>query len=185
MLLVSALIGLALTQSLLILGLLTLIASVGARPPFVPVPAEILPDIVRALEIRPGLVVCDLGCGDARVLAACSRAEPRASYVGVEKGIYPWLAAVMQSWKFGRTGNISVRRQNFFETDLAGFDRLFLYLYPDVNARLLPKLKKELGPGSLVVTCDFDFPGLRADSIIDLPGRSLERRGKRLLVYRF
>jgi hypothetical protein len=41
------------------------------RAPFIPIPAEILPSIVQALDLRDDSLVCDLGCGEGRVLLAC------------------------------------------------------------------------------------------------------------------
>jgi len=160
-------------------------ASVIRHPPFIPVPAEVLSEIVKALNIEPGSVVCDLGCGDARVLAAGFQSEPSASYIGVEKGLYPWWLAQRRIARLGRDLPVKVIRGDFRESDLSGVDRLFLYLFPDVMDSLLPKLAKELKKGCRVVSCDYGFSGRQPAAVIDLSRSGPGLRGKRLLVYGF
>jgi hypothetical protein len=45
---------------------------------------------------------------------------------------------------------IKIRRENFWEADLAGADVVFCYLYPDVMIKLAAKLTTDLKPGTVV-----------------------------------
>ena len=44
-----------------------------------------------------------------------------------------------------------------FEADLSGATVVALYLLPDLNLRLRPKLQKELKPGTRVISHAFDM----------------------------
>ena len=51
--------------------------------------------------------------------------------------------------------------QDLFQTDFSDADVVAVYLYPELNARLLPKFRKELRPGTRVVSHQFligDWP---------------------------
>ena len=155
-----------------------------ARAPFVPIPKEVLPEIVRALKIKAGDVIYDLGCGDGRVLAACYQSEPRANYTGIEKNFLAWTLAKKRFWFLGNPPNIKIFRKNFFQADLSAATRVFTYLFPKPMNELLPKFQKELRPGTRVVSCDFIFKEKESVEIIDLH-RSKNQLARRLYVYEF
>ena len=177
---------------LAVLALLLLFAFIGfvffsldallSHPPFVPVPKTAVPAIIEALDLKPGQRLYDLGCGDARVLIAAA-AAPGIQAVGIEKNLYPhWLAK--RAIRKASAKNIRIIRENFFKTDLRSADRLFLYLFPDVMKKILPKLSAELRPGVRVVSCDFIFKEKVPAEVIDL-GRTGPVIAKKLYVYDF
>jgi len=154
----------------------------ATRAPFVEIPKEILGDIVKAMDVQPGSVVYDLGSGDGRVLEACYRKEPKAMYIGIDKAIAPYVCA---RWKLRRIkdGHIRFLHKNFFKHDFSEATHIYVYLFPGLLKSLLPKLKKELKPGTKIVSCDFEFPEIEPEQIIDL-NRPKGKRGRRLYVYR-
>lgn len=64
-----------------------------------PVPKEILPTIIKALAIKKGSLVYDLGCGDGRVLVAAAKVQPQAQYLGIEKSFLPYFLARFNIWR--------------------------------------------------------------------------------------
>ncbi len=156
----------------------------ATRAPFVEIPKEILGDIVKALDVKPGSVVYDLGSGDGRVLVACYREQPDAKYVGIDKAIVPHVYAGLRlRWRKIPARNIKLLHKNFFRQDLSDATHVYVYLFPGLLKSLLPKLQKDLKPGTRVVSCDFEFPEeFKSVQLIDL-NRPKGKRGRRLYIY--
>lgn len=153
------------------------------KSPFVSVPKKLLPEIVKALELKEGSVVYDLGCGDGRVLLACYKECPNARYVGVDKNIVPYLFAKINLW-FGKVSNIKILRKNFFNCSFCDATHIFTYLSFEHMDGLFPILEKELRPGARLVSSDFFFKNKKPIDIIDLkrPENSIVRK---LYIYQF
>lgn len=163
-----------------IAGVLTFVyeLSLFTLPPFVPAPKSSLAAVVRALDLRPGLRVIDLGCGDGRVLETALAAVPGIAAAGVDRNHFPlWLARL----RLGRRAEL--RREDFFTTPLAGVDRVYLYCWPTVLEKLLPKFERELKPGARVVSADFALKNRPASRTIAVPGP--QKRVRTLYVYDF
>jgi SAM-dependent methyltransferase len=152
--------------------------------PFICIPGEVVPDIVKALEIDDESVVYDLGCGDGRVLVGCYKVNPRAKYVGVDKDFAALWRAKAELAKVKNPFNIEIIKEDIFASDIKNATHVFLYLYPKVLNRLLTKLKAELKKGTTVVTCDYFFEGMEPQKVIDL-NRPVNSLGRRLYVYKF
>lgn len=106
-------------------------------------------------EVGPQDVVFDLGCGDGRLVIAAAQRGARG--VGID--IDPSLVArsqenARQAEQLERT---EFRVGNLFETDLSKATVVMIYLLHSVNRRLLPKLRKELAPGTRLVSHSFDM----------------------------
>jgi hypothetical protein len=69
----------------------------------------------------------------------------------------------------GVTGRIKIRRADLFETDLRRATVVTLYLLPQLNERLRPKLFRELRPGARVVSNAFDMGEWKADRVLTFP----------------
>lgn len=121
-----------------------------------------------AVPMRPGQLLVDIGCGDGRVLRqARKRYGVRA--IGYELNLLAYLKAKLLCLGFR---DIKVRLRDFWTVDLSDADVVFCYLFPDVMRDLSAKLKSELKPGTVVVSCNFDLPGFCPDQVLR-PGNSL------------
>lgn len=116
--------------------------------PFVPSRKRSVEAMIKIARLKPGMVVYDLGCGDGRVLVEA--AKRGAKPVGIE--INPFLVI------FCRLKKLHVRWQNLWNADISEAHIVFVYLLPNHMKKLEQKLKKELQPGSLVVSNSFIFP---------------------------
>jgi SAM-dependent methyltransferase len=117
--------------------------------------------IRRALElskVRPGEIVYDLGAGDGRVLIVAAR-EFGARAVGIEIDPVHCAVAWLRAFFSGARGSVSIRREDFFKTDLEDADVVFAYLTSAHAARLQPLLDKQLRPGARVVAISADLKG--------------------------
>ncbi|MFA6522069.1 MAG: hypothetical protein WCT24_00535 [Patescibacteria group bacterium] len=153
------------------------------RAPFIPISKDVLPMIIDALELKEGSYLVDLGCGDARVIEAAWKKEPRARFLGVDNALAPIVMATLRLRKY-KASTITLKKQNIFKTDLTPISHVFTFLLPGLMDKILPKLEAELAPGTRVVSCDFQFSQRPADFIIDLH-RKDHQLGRTLYVYIF
>lgn len=123
---------------------------------YVPTPHEVVDRMLDEAKVRPTDVVYDLGCGDGRmVIAAAKRFGTRG--VGVDLDPARIREARANAKAAGVEKLVTFRVGDMFETDIREADVLLLYLLPELNRRLKPKLFAELKPGARVVSHDFDM----------------------------
>ena len=103
-------------------------------------------------------VVYDLGSGDGRIVIEAAR-KYGARGVGIE--LDPELNKTGDEERprrpESRTRSRFVRA-DFFKTDLSDATVVTLFLSPNINARLQPKLRRELKPGARIVSHRFPMP---------------------------
>ncbi len=152
--------------------------------PFVPVPTAALSEITKILEISENSTMYDLGCGDGKVLAACSKVQPKAEYFGYEISFAIFLLAWIRSFRQRKSSKIKIFRKNFFKDDLSGATHIFTYLMPKQMKKLEEKFEKELLKGTRLVSCTFPLQNKKPDKIINLnlPKYSIARK---LYVYNY
>lgn len=167
--------------AVIIIGLMYEWSLLVTGAPFICMPKPVLDPIVKALDLKDGSVLYDLGCGDGRVLEACALAHPHSKFKGIDKAkVAIWNA----KWRLRKRKEIKLLHKNFFKCDLSDATHVFTYLFPDLMNSLLPKLEKELKPGTRLVTCDFTFKDKKWAEEIDL-NRPKGTLGRKLYVYIF
>jgi hypothetical protein len=123
---------------------------------------------IEAVQMRPGQLLVDMGCGDGRVLRK-ARDHYGVKAIGYELNLLAYLKAKLLCLGLK---DVAVKWRNFWTIDLSDADVVFCYLFPDVMRDLAAKLKSELRPGTVVVSCNFDLPGFTPDRVLR-PGNSL------------
>ena len=123
---------------------------------YVPTPHEVVDRMLDVAMIRPTDVVYDLGCGDGRMVIAAAK-KFGARGVGVDLDPARIKEARANARKAGVEQLVSFHVGDMFETDLHEANVVLLYLLPELNRRLKPKLFAELPPGARVVSHDFDM----------------------------
>jgi tRNA A58 N-methylase Trm61 len=131
---------------------------VGA--PWVPTPMNVVHLMLAMAEVGPGDVVYDLGCGDGRMVVAAAR-HYGARAVGVEIDPLRYLWCQMRITALGLRDRVRIVYGDFFAQDLSEADVVTCYLLQDTNNKLEGKLKRELNPGTRVVSNTFTFRRLR------------------------
>jgi SAM-dependent methyltransferase len=128
----------------------------GQLVPDVRTPVVVVNEMLRLANVTTSDVVYDLGSGDGRILIAAAR-DRGARGVGLE--IDPALVAqsIERARRLGLADRLSFRQQDLFEADLSPATVVTLYLSPDLNRRLRPKLLSELRPGARIVSHSFDM----------------------------
>jgi predicted RNA methylase len=115
--------------------------------------------MLRMAEVGSGDLVCDLGCGDGRVLITAAR-RYGARAVGYEINLLRYLWCQLLISILGLRGRVRVVFGDFFHQDLSDADVVTCYLLQSTNDELVSKLKRELRPGTRVVSNTFTFQGL-------------------------
>jgi precorrin-6B methylase 2 len=144
-------------------------AASGSPTQFPPSPPEVVAAMLKLAGVTRNDVVYDLGSGDGRIPIAAARLGARA--VGVELAPDLVSQAIANAQKEGVSGRVRFLQRDFFETDISEATVVTLYLLPSLNTRLLPKLNKELKPGTRVVSHAFDLGGPKPKTTIDVSGR--------------
>ena len=142
----------------LVLGASALTQTQKRRPdaPFVPTTVELTEGMLELAQVTKDDVVYDLGCGDGRIVITAAK-KYGARGVGVE--IDPRLVEVSRenARRAGVANRVRFIRQDLFKADISRATVVTLYLRPEANLRLRPKLLRELQPGARVVSNNFDM----------------------------
>jgi SAM-dependent methyltransferase len=165
-------------------AVLLLAAAPAARAleevPFVVTPDSVTLTMLQIAKVLPEDYVMDLGSGDGRiVILAAKRFGARGMGIEIRDDLIEKSRAAATA--AGVSGRAAFRNQDLFKTDLSPASVVTLYLLPDVNMQLRPKLLA-LRPGTRVVSHDFDMGDWEADKVVavDAPDKpiGLEKKSK-------
>ena len=142
--------------------------------PYVPTPQVVVDRMLDLAQVRRGDMLIDLGSGDGRmVITAAQKYGARGFGVDID----PRLVKLSNE-AAGRAGVADRAKflvQDLFKTDFREADVLTLYLLPDVNMALRPKILSELRPGTRVVSHDYGMQEWRPDAeeTLAAPGKTV------------
>jgi len=140
--------------------------------PFVPTPQEVVDAMLELAQVKQGDVVYDLGSGDGRIpITAAKRYGVTA--IGIDINPERIKEANANAQQAGVTDRVTFRNDDLFKTDFSEADVVTLYLLPDVNLKLRPKLLKELKPGSRIISHAFDMGDWKPDETRTIDGRTI------------
>jgi SAM-dependent methyltransferase len=132
---------------------------------FVPTPQEIVDEMLAVAQVGPKDVLYDLGSGDGRIpITAAKRWGTRG--LGVDIDPQRIEEANANAKTAGVTDLVRFVQADLFEMDLAPATVITLYLLPDLNVKLRPKLLK-LKPGTRIVSHDFSMGDWKPDRRIE------------------
>ncbi len=154
-------IRLLLTCLALVLGSVAAGAADRATPeppyvPFVPTPDEVVEEMLEIAGVTTADVVYDLGSGDGRIVIAAA-SKFGAHGVGIEIDPARVRDAADAAEQAGVSHLVRFIEGDLFTADISEATVVTLYLLPDVNRLLLPKLLSELRPGPRIVSHNYDL----------------------------
>ena len=137
---------------------------------FVPTPHEVVEDMLRLVDVKKGDVLYDLGSGDGRIpIAAAKMYGVRA--VGIDIDPARIAEAQDNAKKAGVTHLVEFRQADLFQSDFREATVVTLYLLPELNVKLRPRLWAELKPGTRIVSHQFDMGDWKAEKKLESSGR--------------
>ncbi len=150
--------------------------------PFVVTPDNVTLEMLKLADVKPGEHVIDLGSGDGRIVIVAAR-RFGATGLGVE--IVPELVDKSRdnARRAGVAGRVEFRVEDLFTTDLSRANVITMYLLPDVNLQLRPRLLA-LKPGTRIVSHDWDMGDWKPDRVVtvEAPDKPIGRE-KRSRLY--
>jgi ribosomal protein L11 methylase PrmA len=137
---------------------------------FVPTPHEVVDDMLRLANVRKGDVLYDLGSGDGRIaIAAAKKFGIKA--VGIDIDPERIREATENAKRAGVASLVEFRQEDLFKADFKEATVVTLYLLPDLNVKLRPRLWEELKPGTRIVSHQFDMGTWKPEKRLESSGR--------------
>ncbi len=164
----------------LALGLLTAIP-LGGLPlahadevPYIQTPMNVVDAMLAIAEVGPQDYVMDLGSGDGRIVIEAAK-KYQAHGFGIE--LDNWLIAESRAnaAREGVSSKVQFLHEDIFLSDLRPATVLTMYLLPEVNLELRPRILFDLRPGTRVVSHDWDMGDWEPDRrlVIDAPDKTI------------
>jgi SAM-dependent methyltransferase len=144
----------------------------GGDVPYVPTPPQIVEAMLKLGNIKPTDFVIDLGCGDGRIVVMAAE-KFGARGMGFDLNPQRIAEAKENAKKAHVEDKVEFVEKNLFDADVSKATLVTLYLLPDVNIRLRPKLLRELRTGARIVSHSFDMGDWKPDKKIEVNGKTL------------
>ena len=175
-------------RALFAAGVVLLSAALAAAPgsaqdfgdtPYVQTPQNVVERMLEIAHVGPGDYVIDLGSGDGRmVITAAAKFGARGFGVDLD----PRLVALanQRAARAGVADRAVFYERDLYDTDLSEATVITIYLLPEVNLMVRPKLLATLKPGTRIVSHDYDMGEWRPDAqlVMDAPDKTVGRDKK-------
>jgi SAM-dependent methyltransferase len=153
-------------------------AEVRKDVPYVPTPQNVVDEMLKLANVTKDDVVYDLGCGDGRLVITAVKNFGAKRGVGVDIDPERIAESNANAKAAAVTDRVKFVVQDLFETDFKEATVVTLYLLPEVNLRLRPKLLSELKPGTRVVSHAFNMGDWAPEKTV-----TVEPGGQRLYLW--
>ena len=128
---------------------------------FVPTPQDVVDAMLRLAKVTKNDVVYDLGSGDGRIpITAAKTHGARAVGIDIDPQRIKEATENLRSNSASDptlSKRVTFLNQDLFTTNISEATVVTLYLLPSLNVKLIPKLNKELKPGTRIVSHAFDM----------------------------
>jgi ribosomal protein L11 methylase PrmA len=139
---------------------------------FVPTPQEVVDAMLKLAKVTKNDVVYDLGSGDGRIPITAAKTYG-ARGVGIDIDPQRIKEATENLKTAGVGDRVKFLNQDLFTTDISEATVVTLYLLPSLNLKLMPKLNKELKPGTRIVSHAFDMGDAKPTETLNVNGRTI------------
>src|SRR5438132_5770182 len=139
---------------------------------YVPTPQEVVDEMLKLGRVGKGDILYDLGSGDGRIAVTAAKRYGIRAY-GIDIDPQRIQEANENARKNGVTVLVQFRREDLFKADFSEATVVTLYLLPDLNVKLRPRLMAELKPGTRIVSHQFDMGTWQPERKLELNGRTI------------
>lgn len=119
---------------------------------WVPTPDALVQKMLDMAKVTSSDVVMDLGSGDGKTVIAAAKRGARA--YGIEYNPDMVALSERRAKEAGVSATATFAKADLFETDLSRATVITMFLLPDINLKLRPKLL-DLRPGTRIVSNSF------------------------------
>ncbi len=127
---------------------------------WVPTPQELVDKMMEIAKVTPDDFVIDLGSGDGRTVITAAKIGAKA--LGIEYNPDMVELSKENARKEGLTGKAEFIKADLYETDLSEATVITMFLLPEINLKLRPRLL-DLKPGTRIVSNTFTMGEWKAD----------------------
>ena len=156
----------------------------GRKPdvPFVPTTDEAVQAMLKLAGVKKADTVYDLGCGDGRIVIAAAK-NYGAHAVGIDIDPQRIKEAKENAKKAGVESLVRFEENDLFKADFRPATVVTLFLLPEVNLKLRPKLLQDLKPGTRIVSNTFDMGDWKPEKEFTVEGDDDLYLSKRLYLW--
>jgi ribosomal protein L11 methylase PrmA len=140
--------------------------------PYVPTTEAVVDKMLEMAKVGPDDVVYDLGSGDGRIVITAAQ-KYGAKGLGVDIDPERIKEANQNAQAAKVTDKVKFKQGDLFEVDLRPATVVTLYLLPDINLKLRPKLLSELKPGTRVVSHNYHMGDWKPEQTVQLEGHTV------------
>jgi len=144
--------------------------------PYVQTPQNVVDRMLEVAKVGPKDFVIDLGSGDGRmVITAAKRYGARGFGVDLDRRLVE--LSNRNAAKAGVADRAVFYERDIYQTDLSPATVVTIYLLPEVNLMMRPKLLEMLKPGTRIVSHDYGMGEWTPDLslVIDAPTKPVGR----------
>jgi SAM-dependent methyltransferase len=145
---------------------------VDIHAPFVPTAHPVVDAMLKLAHTKKTDVVYDLGCGDGRIVIAAAKRYGTHG-VGIDINPERIREANANARREGVQDLVRFEERNVYDADLREATIVMLYMLPEINLKLQPKLRRELKPGARIVSHAFDMGSWKPSKRKDLEGERI------------
>jgi len=152
--------------------------------PYVQTPQHVVEKMLEVAKVKRDDFVIDLGSGDGRmVITAAKKYGARGFGVDLDKRLV--ALSNRRAAQAGVAARAKFYAQDLYETDLSPASVVTIYLLPEVNMMVRPKLLATLKPGTRIVSHDYDMGDWPPDLslVMDAPDKPVGRDHKSKVFY--
>ena len=161
-----------------VLSVATVLAQNGAPKrepdvPYVPTTETAVQAMLKLGEVKKTDVVYDLGCGDGRIVIAAAKSYG-ARGVGIDINPVRIGEAKENAKKAGVEKLVRFEENDLFDAKIGEATVVTLFLLPNINLKLRPKLLEDLKPGTRVVSNTFDMGDWKPEKEFIVPDTEVD-----------
>lgn len=139
---------------------------------YIPTPPPVVDEMLRLADVQSNDLIYDLGSGDGRIVITAAE-EYGARGVGIDIDPERVQQARQNAQQTGVTDLVEFRQADLFESDFSEATVVTLYLLPELNLKLRPKLLTELEPGTRIVSHAFDMGDWEPQQVVEVEGQTV------------
>jgi len=126
--------------------------------PYVPTSKKQLEKILKNIHFKKGCQLVELGSGDGRLVRYAAK-KYNVKGIGIEiNPLLVWWSTFL-SRREGTSKQVHFIKKNIFNYSLTDTDYLYIFLMPELIIKLVPKFKKELKKGVIIISHGFKIIG--------------------------